>query len=273
MDEPRGEFDGDEEMVPRHAAAAPARKRTAAPRKAAPRANAEPAAPPAAQKADRLVETAARNTLAVNPLIGIRAADFGAAAQALAGAAVKQPLKAARHLGAFAQELGRVARGQSDAEVDPKDKRFLDPAWQSSAIHKRLLQAHAATGKALAGYIDATGLKPRDKARAHLVASIFIDTLAPSNTVLNPTALKRAIDTGGASLVAGVKNLVHDLRHNKGLPSSVDKSGFTVGDNLATSPGSVVFRNEVLELIQYQAPVGKVYARPLVICPPQVNKF
>ena len=266
------------------AAAAPARKpapAVAAPRKARPRAkaaSAKPAARPApataaTAKADRLVETAARNTLAVNPLIGIRAADFGAAAQALASSAVKQPIKAARHLGAYAKALGKAARGESDLQVDPKDKRFLDPAWQSSAIHKRLLQAHAATGKALAGYIDATGLNPRDKARAHLVASIFIDTLAPSNSVLNPTALKRAIDTGGASLLAGAKNLVHDLRHNKGLPSSVDKSGFTVGGNLATSPGSVVFRNEVLELIQYKAPVDKVYARPLVICPPQVNKF
>ena len=139
------------------AAAAPARKpapAVAAPRKAGPRAkaaSAKPAArpaPAAAAKADRLVETAARNTLAVNPLIGIRAADFGAAAQALASSAVKQPIKAARHLGAFAKALGKAARGESELQVDPKDKRFLDPAWQSSAIHKRLLQAHTALAKA-----------------------------------------------------------------------------------------------------------------------------
>jgi polyhydroxyalkanoate synthase len=227
----------------------------------------------AAPAADRLIETASRNTLAVNPLIGIRASDFGGAAQALVGAAVKQPVKAARYLGAYAKALGKAALGKSDAQTDPKDKRFADPAWQSNVLLKRLLQAHATTGVELDRYIDATSLNARDKARAHLVASIFVDTLAPSNTLLNPTALKRAIDTGGASLLKGAKNLVHDLRHNHGLPASVDKSQFEIGRNLCLSPGSVVFRNEVLELIQYKPTVDKVYSRPLVICPPQVNKF
>ena len=219
----------------------------------------------ASRAAERLGESAVRNTLAVNPLIGIRASDFGGAAQALLGAAVKQPVKAARHLGAYAKELGKAARGQSEVSHDPKDKRFVDPAWQSNPLLKRLLQAHAATGKELDRYIDATSLNARDKARAHLVASIFVDTIAPSNTLLNPTALKRAVDTGGASLLKGVKNLAHDLRHNKGLPSSVDKSAFAIGRNLCLSPGNVVFRNEVLELIQYRPTVDKVYARPLVI--------
>ncbi len=218
-------------------------------------------------------EVASRTTLAVNPLIGIRASDFGGAAQALVGAAIRQPVKAARHLGAYASELAKVVRGRSQVAADPKDKRFADPAWQSSALHKRLLQAHAATGQELARYIDATGLSARDKARAHLVASIFVDTIAPSNTLLNPTALKRAVDTGGVSLVEGAKNLLHDLRHNKGLPSSVDKSGFEVGRNLATAPGSVVFKNEVLELIEYRPQTEQVRERPLVITPPQINKF
>ncbi len=222
---------------------------------------------------DRLGESAVRNTLAVNPLIGIRASDFGGAAQALFGAAVKQPVKAARHLGAYAKELGKAARGRSEASHDPKDKRFADPAWQSNPLLKRLVQAHATTGKELDRYIDSTSLNARDKARAHLVASIFVDTIAPSNTLLNPTALKRAVDTGGSSLLKGVKNLAHDLRHNKGLPASVDKSAFAIGRNLCLSPGNVVFRNEVLELIQYRPTADKVYARPLVITPPQVNKF
>ena len=260
-----------------------ARKRAAAPTaaKAATRAKAVravaaggvEATAAAAQVDERIDETAARNTLAINPLIGIRARDIGGAAQALLGAAVKQPAKAARHLGAYARELGKAAMGSSETELDPKDKRFADPAWQSNALLKRLRQAHATTGKELDRYIDATSLNARDKARAHLVASIFVDTIAPSNTLLNPTALKRAVDTGGASLLAGVKNLAHDLRYNKGLPSSVDKSGFAIGRNICLSPGSVVFRNEVLELIQYRPTVDQVYARPLVICPPQVNKF
>ncbi|RZT94925.1 alpha/beta fold hydrolase [Rivibacter subsaxonicus] len=242
------------------AAPTPARRKKAAPRAAA-----------AAN--DRIGEAAARNTLAVNPLIGIRASDFGEAAQALIGAAVTQPVQAARHLGAYARKLGAAALGNTAHELDPRDRRFADPAWQSSPLLKRLLQAHATTAQELTRYIDATSLNARDKARAHLVASIFVDTISPSNTLLNPSALKRAVDTGGASLLEGVKNLTHDLRHNKGLPSSVDKSAFEVGRNVATTPGSVVFRNEVLELIQYQPATAQVYARPLVICPPQVNKF
>ena len=247
----------------------------AAPGKPAARARPGKAAGPAARPAasDRLVETAASNTLAINPLIGLRASDFRSAAQTLLGAAVKQPVKAARHLGSYAKELGRAALGKTDVAIDPKDKRFADPAWQTSALHRRLLQAHATTGAELARYIDATSLNARDKARAHLVASIFVDSIAPSNTVLNPTALKRAVDTGGASLLKGARNLVHDLRHNQGLPASVDKSKFELGRNLCLSPGSVVFRSEVLELIQYKPTTAQVRARPLVICPPQVNKF
>jgi polyhydroxyalkanoate synthase subunit PhaC len=222
---------------------------------------------------DRLEENAARSTLAVNPLIGIRVSDFGEAAQALLGTFVKHPLIAMRHLGAYAVAISEVATGKSRLEVDPKDKRFIDPAWQGSAIHKRILQAHATTQAELSRYIEATSLSTRDKARAHLVASIFVDTISPSNSLLNPSALKRAIDTGGSSLLKGAKNLVHDLRYNKGLPSSVDKSAFALGRNLCLSPGQVVFRNEVLELIQYQPTTEKVYGRPLVICPPQVNKF
>lgn len=93
----------------------------------------------------------------------------------------------------------------------------------------------------------------------------------PLAAALSPKG--RAVDTGGASLLKGVKNLVHDLRHNHGLPSSVDKSKFEIGRNLCLSAGSVVFRNDILELIQYRPTVDTVYSRPLVICPPQVNKF
>lgn len=222
---------------------------------------------------ERLGDGAARNTLAVNPLIGIRASDFAGAAQALIGAAARQPAKAARHVGAYARELGKAALGRSEAAHDPKDKRFADPAWQSNPWLKRLLQAHAATAKELERYIEQTALDERDKARAQLLASIFVDTIAPSNSLLNPAALKRALDSGGVSLLKGAKNLLHDLRHNRGLPSSVDKSAFAIGRNLCLSPGSVVFRNEVLELIQYRPTADKVHVRPLVITPPQVNKF
>lgn len=221
----------------------------------------------------RLAEDAANNTLAINPMTGFRAQDLGEAFRTLVGAVTKQPVKAAWHWGTYALEVTKVLAGKSKVEVDPKDKRFADPAWKSSKLHKGLLQSHTAMSGELKRFIDGSDLSARDKARAHLVASIYVDTVAPSNSLINPMALKRATETRGKSLIKGVKNLVHDLRHNGGLPSSVDKSKFEIGRNLCLSPGKVVFKNEVLELIQYEPKTGKVFQRPLVICPPQVNKF
>ncbi len=220
-----------------------------------------------------LEDAAARNTLAVSPFVGIRMADLGEGIQALLGTVTKEPTNAARHLASGTKAVLQAIKGQSSFTPDPKDKRFADPAWQTSAIHKRLMQSHAALYQELTRYIDATTLGPRDKARAHLAASVVLDAVAPSNTLFNPSSLKRAVDTGGASWVKGFKNLVHDMRHNHGLPASVDKSKFKVGVNLAMTPGKIVFRNEVLELIQYQAQTDTVFQRPLLICPPQVNKY
>jgi polyhydroxyalkanoate synthase len=234
------------------------------------------AAPPGESSAtlvNRLADDAAANTLAINPMMGFRAKDLGEAFQTLVGAVSKQPVKAAWHWGNYALELTKVLAGKSKVEIDPKDKRFADPAWQSSKLHKGLLQSHSAMSGELKRFIDSSQLSARDKARAHLVTSIYVDTVAPSNSLIHPVALKRAVDTRGKSLVKGVKNLIHDLRHNGGLPSSVDKSKFEIGRNLCLSPGQVVFKNEVLELIQYTPKTEKVLKRPLVICPPQVNKF
>ncbi|MBP6110672.1 MAG: alpha/beta fold hydrolase, partial [Rhodocyclaceae bacterium] len=222
---------------------------------------------------DRLTETAARNTLAINPIIGISKQDFVDAAKVLVGSAIKKPVRAVKHFRAYVKALGIVVKGESNLAADPKDKRFADPAWQTSPIHRRLMQAHATTGAEFARYINESSMDERDKARANLFASILVDAIAPSNTPLNPTALKRAVDTGGASFVKGFKNLVDDARHNQGLPSSVDKSAFAIGRNLALSKGSVVFKNEVLELIQYTPQTAQVRLRPLLVCPPQVNKF
>jgi polyhydroxyalkanoate synthase len=257
-------------------AARPAAKRTAAKHVAKPAVASAPAVQAVesqVQRVERLAETASRSTLAINPLIGVRLSDFGAAAQTLLGSAITQPVLAVRRWGSYAVELGKVVAGTSSVGPDEKDKRFGHPAWRSSAVLKRLTQLHAATAKELNRYIEETDLSARDKARAQLVASIYTDTIAPSNTLANPAALKQVVDTRGTSLLRGVKNLVHDLRKNGGLPSSVDKSKFELGVNLCLSEGSVVFRNEVLELIQYAPQTPEVYQRPLVVCPPQVNKF
>lgn len=131
---------------------------------------------------DRLSETAARNTLAINPIIGISKRDFVDAAKVLVGSAIKKPVRAAKHFGAYLKALGAVASGVAEMAPEPKDKRFADPAWQTSALHKRMLQAHATTGTELARYINESDMDERDKARANLFASIMVDAIAPSNT-------------------------------------------------------------------------------------------
>ena len=89
----------------------------------------------------------------------------------------------------------------------------------------------------------------------------------------NPAAARKIVDTGGAHLITGLKNLAHDIRHNHMLPSQVDSTPFKVGVNVAITPGQVVYRTEMFELIQYAPSTPKVHARPLVMSPPQVNKY
>jgi polyhydroxyalkanoate synthase len=106
------------------------------------------------------------------------------------------------------------------------------------------------------------------------VLSLFTETVAPTNSLLgNPAAMKKMYETGGASLVRGLTHMIEDLANNGGLPSQVDMKAFQVGKDLALSPGAVVFKNDVLELIQYQPTTQEVYRRPLLVVPPQVNKY
>lgn len=224
--------------------------------------------------AEQIAEDASRNTLALNPLVGLRTEDLIGAARTLVGALAAQPQIVAQQWMDFVKEMGRIVTGQSEIAPDPKDKRFADPAWQENAFHRTLMQSYTAWAKTVHEAVAKTNLPDKDAARARLVTSIFVDAMAPSNTLLgNPTALKHAVETRGQSLVEGVKNYLSDLASNGGLPSQVDMSGFKVGENLANTPGTVVFRNEVLELILYAPATPTVFARPLMIVPPQINKF
>ena len=112
-----------------------------------------------------------------------------------------------------------------------------------------------------------------DRARAHFILSLLSDALSPSNTLLNPLAVKELFNSGGSSVFKGISHLVDDLMHNNGLPSQITKDAFEVGKTVATTPGAVVFRNELLELMQYKPMSEKQYARPLLIVPPQINKY
>ena len=221
-----------------------------------------------------LQEQAAQHTLAANPLVGVRGQDILDSARVLLGRMVSNPGMAARQYLSFVGELGRIVTGNCELAPDARDKRFADPAWKESLAYRTLAQCYLAWGGALNRFIDEARMDNRDADRARFVASLLVDAMSPTNSLAgNPAALRKAIDTGGASLMRGLENLIGDLAHNGGLPAQVDTRKFAVGRNLATTAGSVVHRDEVMELIQYQPCSDEVHKRPLLIAPPQINKF
>ena len=223
---------------------------------------------------ERISEEASRNTLALNPLVGIRGQDLIDSAGILFKAIVNEPKVAAEQWLSFLGELGSIVAGKSERAPQAGDKRFSDATWKGSTLHSGMLKAYLAWGDAVSGFVDKTSLSDIDKARAHLVTEILIDAVAPTNAMLtNPAAVRKFVDTGGRSLWYGLKNYFDDLAKNGGMPSMVDQSAFRVGETLATTPGGVVFRNELLELIQYAPTTPNARKRPLVITPPQINKY
>jgi polyhydroxyalkanoate synthase len=219
-------------------------------------------------------DQAARHTLALNPLVGLRGKDLADSAGIVLKALVSEPMVAANQWLSFVGELGKIVSGESARAPVAGDKRFADATWKNSAAHRRLLQAYLAWGDSVNKFIDQTSLSDLDKTRAHLFANIAIDGVAPTNSLLsNPAALRQFLDTGGQSAWRGFKNFLDDLANNGGMPTQVDKTPFKVGGNLATTPGAVVFHNELLELIQYSPTTPNVRRRPIVYTPPQINKY
>jgi polyhydroxyalkanoate synthase subunit PhaC len=208
------------------------------------------------------------------PLTGFSGAEIFDVSRQLIEQAVKQPPVVLKHYTNFLLEMGRVMTSRSTLEPDAKDKRFTDEVWKTNPFYRALLQSYVTWQQSLGAFIDDAGLGKKDAERARFVLSLYVDALAPTNTLLgNPAAMKKMYETGGASLVRGLTHMLEDLANNGGLPSQVDMKAFQVGKDLATSPGSVVFRNDVLELIQYQPATQEVYRRPLLFVPPQVNKY
>ncbi|MWV15291.1 class II poly(R)-hydroxyalkanoic acid synthase [Pseudomonas sp. L-22-4S-12] len=210
---------------------------------------------------------------AQSAMIGLRGRDLFSTLRTLAFQGLRQPVHSSRHLFAFGKQLGRVMLGDTPHQPNPQDARFSDPTWRLNPFYKRSLQAYLAWQKQLKAWIDESDLSPDDRTRAHFLFSLLNDAIAPSNSLLNPQALKELFNTGGSSVLRGARHLFDDLLHNSGLPSQVNKQAFEVGRNLATAAGAVVFRSEMLELIHYKPMSEKQYATPLLIAPPQINKF
>ncbi|MDM8348371.1 class II poly(R)-hydroxyalkanoic acid synthase [Pseudomonas sp. sp1636] len=225
------------------------------------------------EKNDDLKQQASENTLGLNPVIGIRGKDLLTSARMVLTQAIRQPLHSAKHVAHFGVELKNVIFGQSELQPEGGDRRFADPAWSQNPLYKRYLQTYLAWRKELHDWVEESNLTAQDASRGHFVINLMTEAMAPSNSMANPAAVKRFFETGGKSLLDGLSHLAKDIVHNGGMPSQVNMNAFEVGKSLATTEGSVVFRNEVLELIQYRPITEQVHERPLLVVPPQINKF
>jgi polyhydroxyalkanoate synthase subunit PhaC len=226
--------------------------------------------------AEQAVEAAgaADGMFGLNPFVGFTGAAIRTTLQQIAQQALQHPQLTLQHAAGFLTDLGRGLNGQPTLAPDPKDKRFLDPAWQASPWYRAALHIYLAWQQRLYAFVDDANLSPHDADRARFTLALLTEALAPTNTLLgNPAALKKALETGGISLARGLMHLLDDIAHNGGMPSQVDRTAFQIGKHLALTPGAVVFKNEVLELIQYAPATDQVYRRPLLMVPPQINKF
>lgn len=155
-----------------------------------------------------------------------------------------------------------------------EDRRFADEAWSQNASFYGLLQFYLLSSRLVTELVEAADLAEPDAAKAKFAGKLVLDAMAPTNSLFtNPKALRRAFDTGGWSLVLGGRNFLRDLATNGGWPSQVNKDPFIIGKNMAMSKGRVVFRNDLIELIQYEPLTAKVYAIPVLFCPPWINKY
>ncbi len=171
-------------------------------------------------------------------------------------------------------ELAKITVGKSSVAPDPKDWRFKNRAWAENPAFHRLCQGYLAWSRSMMDLVDDADLDWRTELRARLATDLLTSALAPTNLPLvNPDSFERAYETGGRSVVKGLGNVSRDVRTNRGFPRSVDADAFAVGRNLAVTSGAVVFRNEVCELLQYTPVTETVGSLPLVLVPPQVNKY
>src|SRR4051794_4537012 len=192
----------------------------------------------------------------------------------LASSLVRQPGNVARRSGELVRELGRIGTGRSELTPGRKDKRFADPAWSGNPLLRRAMQAHLATARTAWELIDDADLDWQDDERIRFTATNLVDALAPSNVpVVNPLAWKAFIDTGGRNVAEGVRRIVSDLASPPRVPSMVAPDAFTVGEDLAVSPGVVVLRTPVFELIRYRPTTETVREVPLLMVPPTINKY
>ncbi|HUY28936.1 MAG TPA: alpha/beta fold hydrolase [Candidatus Binataceae bacterium] len=214
--------------------------------------------------------------LGANPFVGLDAAQVVGTIARFFGHLAAHPGAVAARGTQLGRELAQVATGMSEIEPEAGDKRFADPAWRDHPIYRRVMQSYLAWRTAMHDLAGGDGDSGdwKDAEQMRFAVTLMTEALAPTNTLAgNPAALKRLFDTAGMSIARGLKNFASDIIYNGAMPEQVDKRPFAVGRNLAASAGAVVMRTPLCEVIQYSPATEKVFERPLVLIPPQINKY
>ena len=222
--------------------------------------------------------------IAEDPMAGADPVSFLRSLAAAGTALVKNPVGAAAANARLMIGMGaalRAAAGRSvgldiAGPVSPErgDKRFNEPAYADNPLYYLLEQHYLLGNQFVTELLDAARLDSTQDVKARFAATFILNACAPTNTLAgNPAALREAFETGGKSLARGARNMLDDLVHNGGWPSQVDATGFEVGVNMAATPGSVVYRSDLIELIQYEPQAKRVHSVPLLFCPPWINKY
>ncbi|MFE3259422.1 PHA/PHB synthase family protein [Nocardia sp. NPDC059091] len=186
----------------------------------------------------------------------------------------RRPRVVGGRVSALRHELTDIARGRSERAPARADKRFADPAWQSNPILKRSMQAYLAASDTAEELLTDAHLDWKDEQWMRFVIDNVLEGVSPSNNpLLNPLGWKALVDTGGASAVRGLRRFAGDMARAPRVPAMVEPNAFTVGENVAVTPGSVVLRTEVFELIQYTPQTPRVHTVPLLMVPPVINKY
>jgi polyhydroxyalkanoate synthase len=177
----------------------------------------------------------------------------------------------------WSSAAARATGASPDPVIEPDrgDRRFKDPAWKEEPVFDYIKQAYLLAAKrALSMIENADGLDEATRTRVEFFTTQYIHALSPANFPLtNPEAVRKAIDTGSVSLLSGFANLLTDAASDAGLVQRRSSEDFELGFNIAATPGSVVYQNELMQLIQYSPTTEQVYKRPLLYVPPLVNKY
>src|SRR3984893_4595173 len=218
---------------------------------------------------------AINSILGANPFIDLQPKQLIGMLTELGRFLTSRPDSVMARMGQLAIDLVQIGLGNSEIAPPASDKRFADPAFTQNPIYKRMMQTYLAWRSSLLDIVqEDQGIDWKDAEQLRFATMLITEALAPTNTLLgNPAALKHAFDSAGVSLVRGVRNFFDDVINNGAMPQQVDKRPFEVGKNLGITPGAVIYRGDLCEVIQYEPRTQKVFARPLLMIPPQINKF